>query len=116
MNSTPKKIKLLSAIYQFYDIIENEQNQFKCKACNCIVKIYGTTTSNLRKHLLTTKLEVHADAITQLSEMEKESPIAQRNAKRQRLEMTPQSPNLVAMGAVNLKPKFKYDHPRQLEW
>ena len=77
MTLTPKKFKLLSSIYQFFDVIENETNQFKCKSCNGIVKIHGTTTSNLRKHLMTTKLEIHSDAITQLSEIEKDSPNTQ---------------------------------------
>ena len=116
MTSTPKKFKLLSSIYQFFDVIENETDQFKCKSCNVIVKSHGTTTSNLRKHLMTTRLEIHSDAITQLSEIEKDSPNTQRNSKRLRLEINPQSPSLVSMGAVNIKSKFKYDHPRQLEW
>jgi hypothetical protein len=42
---------------------------------------------------MTTRLEIHSDAITQLSEIEKDSPNTQRNSKRLRLEINPQSPS-----------------------
>ena len=78
--------------------------------------MYNSTTSNLRKHLISTRPEIHADAVQQLSEMEKDSPTVSRNAKRKRLELAPQSPTLITIGAVNVKTKFKHDHPRQIEW
>lgn len=125
--ATPQKtFELNPHIFSFFELVETDKNDptiktYKCKACNKTTKLYSSTTSNLIKHLKTTNFSVHQKAIEQLNKMETESPSRHSESrKRIRLESPKlQSPNLndlLRMGAVTTKAKYKSNHPRQIEW
>ncbi len=64
--NTPIKLNKNAPIFNFFDQVDYEDGHYKCKSCNCIVKMYNSTTSNLRKHLILTRPEIHyriADSI-----------------------------------------------------
>ena len=70
-------------------------------------------------------MDKHKQAIDEFNKLITMSPVAtMRNNKRQRLDETFQlnSPvsnicnDLVKMGAVTPKQKFKFNNPRQIEW
>ncbi len=109
---------LKAPIYKFFEEQDSE-NKFKCKSCLKFVTAFGSTSSNLIKHINTTNEAKHLMARNQLKEMSKDSPYANRDSKRKRLEMdalkTPNK-NLIEMGACTPKAKFLYNNPRQIDW
>lgn len=97
--------------------------KYYCKSCGSAQT--APTTSNLIKNLTKTKLDKHKQAIDEFNKLIALSPIAtSRNSKRQRLEETFQANttmsnlcnDLVKMGAVTPRQKFKFNNPRQIEW
>ena len=119
MDFTPKKnFELQPPIFRFVNLIDQETKAYICKECKKTVKMFGSTTSNLRKHLLTTNPEKHRHAVDELTKLESTSPTI-RNSKRIRTD-SPQSliplKNLINMGAITPKKKFNYNDQRQVEW
>ena len=117
--STPnKQFSLKAAIYMLFDSVDQENN-YKCKSCANLISGFGSTTSNLRKHINSTNPIKHASARITLADLDKESPYAVRTMKRKQIQIDSlKTPNkdLVLMGACTPKKKFKYNNPRQIEW
>ena len=125
--STPKKNDSTAPFYNFYDYLTDKEDPSKmkyyCKSCGAAQS--APTTSNLIKHLTKTKLDKHRNSIEEFKKLIAISPVSSgRNNKRPRIDEASQacSPmsnlynDLVKMGAVTPKQKFKFNNPRQIEW
>lgn len=122
-------------IFQFFERLpENLQDElhkntvkFYCKTCEehgrkdkssgekLIFRCTDSTTSNLHKHLSSETLIGHSEALKKLKQLINSDTNSTPKGKKRKLDdsVCPNSPNLLTMGSVTVKQKYKFNDYNQ---